>query len=71
MPFPSPGDLPDPGIKPASLASSGGFFTTSVTSEQLIQTFQDLGSASLLYPREIMRAVKPQRWQTVLPEKLC
>ena len=29
--FPSPGDLPDPGIKPASLASpslAGGFFTT-------------------------------------------
>ena len=29
-PFPSPGDLPDPGIKPASLTSLhwGGFFTT-------------------------------------------
>ena len=27
--FPPPGDLPDPGIKPASLAFSGGFFTTS------------------------------------------
>ena len=32
--FPSPGDLPDPGIKPAflmSLALAGGFFTTSAT----------------------------------------
>ena len=32
LPFPSPGDLPDPGIKPASLTSlvlAGGFFTTS------------------------------------------
>ena len=31
LPFPSPGDLPDPGIKPTSLASSalvGRFFTT-------------------------------------------
>ena len=31
LPFPSPRDLPDPGIKPASLASpalAGGFFTT-------------------------------------------
>ena len=31
-PFPSPGDLPDPGIKPVSLVSpalAGGFFTTS------------------------------------------
>ena len=30
LPFPSPGDLPDPGIEPASLASpamAGGFFT--------------------------------------------
>ena len=32
LPFPSPGDLPDPGIKPASLVSpalAGGFFTTA------------------------------------------
>ena len=30
LPFPPPGDLPDPGIKPASLVSpalAGGFFT--------------------------------------------
>ena len=27
-PFPSPGDLPDPGIKPASPAMTGRFFTT-------------------------------------------
>ena len=27
LPFPSPGDLPDPGIKPASPALVGGFFT--------------------------------------------
>ena len=26
--FPPPGDLPDPGIKPASPALAGGFFTT-------------------------------------------
>ena len=28
LPFPSPGDLPDPGIKPMSSALAGGFFTT-------------------------------------------
>ena len=28
VPFPSPGDLPDPGIRPASPAFPGGFFTT-------------------------------------------
>ena len=33
-PFSTPGDLPDPGIEPASLPSpalAGGFFTTSAT----------------------------------------
>ena len=32
LPFPPPGDLPEPGIEPASLpppALAGGFFTTS------------------------------------------
>ena len=27
LPFPSPGDLPDPGIKPASVELAGRFFT--------------------------------------------
>ena len=27
LPFPFPGDLPDPGIQPESLALAGGFFT--------------------------------------------
>ena len=33
LPFPSPGNLPDSGIKPASLALAGGFFTTIATWE--------------------------------------
>ena len=36
LPFPSPGDLPDPGIEPVSLMSPAlgvGFFTTSATWE--------------------------------------
>ena len=28
LPFPSPGDLPDPRIEPVSPALAGGFFTT-------------------------------------------
>ena len=28
LPFPSPGDLPDPGIEPESPALTGEFFTT-------------------------------------------
>ena len=38
LPFPAPGDLPDPGTVPASLvspASAGGFFTTSTSWEAL------------------------------------
>ena len=38
LPSPPAGDLPDPGIKPASLLSpalAGGFFTTSATWEAL------------------------------------
>ena len=36
LPFPPPGELPDPGIEPVSLASpalAGRFFTTSATQE--------------------------------------
>ena len=28
LPFPPPGDLPDPGIEPVSPAFASGFFTT-------------------------------------------
>ena len=38
LPFPSPGDLPDPGTKPTSFMSpalAGGFFSTSVIWEAL------------------------------------
>ena len=30
LPFPSPGDLPDPGIKPESGGLAGGFFITKL-----------------------------------------
>ena len=41
LPFPSPGDLPDPGIKPMSLKSpalASGFFTTRATQEAHLVT---------------------------------
>ena len=50
LPFPSPGDLPDPGIKPASLMSpvfAGEFFTTDplvAQSEESACNAGDLGS---------------------------
>ena len=34
LPFPPPGDLPNPGIKPAFLAFAGGLFTTMKTTEE-------------------------------------
>ena len=39
LPFPSPGDLPNPGLEPASQMSpalAGGFLTTSTTWEAQI-----------------------------------
>ena len=39
LPFPSLGDLPDPGIEPASLLSlalAGGFFTTELPGKSLL-----------------------------------
>ena len=41
MPLPTPGDLPDPGIDPASLMSpvlAGRFFITSATGEDQLAT---------------------------------
>ena len=38
LPFPTPGDLPDPGIEPESLVSlalAGGFFTTELLGKPL------------------------------------
>ena len=37
--FPSPGDLPHPGVKRESSALAGGFFNTSATWEALLSHF--------------------------------
>jgi len=42
LPFPTPGDLPNPGIKPASLASPelvGGFLTTVPPGKPMIEIY--------------------------------
>ena len=36
LPFPSPGDLPDPGIEPVSPALAGRFFTTEPPGKPLL-----------------------------------
>ena len=45
LPFPPPGDLPDPGFEPVSLMSpalAGGFFTINATWEAPIKGYQRL-----------------------------
>ena len=59
LPFTSPGDLPNPGIKPASLASpewAGGFFTACT-----IWEVATLGSMSIL------GWLQAQRWKVKQP----
>ena len=50
LPFPTPGDLPNPGIEPTSLVSpalAGRFFTTSANLEGLNQKFLSFAKATL------------------------
>ena len=59
LPYPPPGDLPDPQIKPASFMSPalvGGFFTTSTTWEAPVGT-------------QYVSKWKDERW--LLPKELC
>ena len=48
LPFPSPGDLPNPGIKPTFLALAGRFFTTEPPQKHLLQL--GLVNSELLNP---------------------
>ena len=41
LPFPTPGDLPDSGVEPASPVSAGRFFTTEPPGKPIGQTFID------------------------------
>ena len=51
--FPSPGDLPNTGIEPASCALAGRFFTTSTTGEALsyshVANFELISGPSILF----------------------
>ena len=55
LPFPFPGDLPDPGIKPVSTALAGRLFTAEPPGEPTISQ-NSLSSLCLLHP-----AVTPSR----------
>ena len=59
LPFPSPGDLPDPGTERASLMSlalAGGFFTTSATWEAL-QPERGVGNSLSPVPRAVRHKI--------------
>ena len=52
LPFPTPGEFPDTGIKPVSLASpalAGQFFTTSATWETLCKTQDHLLATYIIF----------------------
>ena len=55
LPFPPPGDLPDSGIKPASPALAGGFFTTEPPGKPYpsFRTVQTLGHDPLSETLEV------------------
>ena len=56
-PFPSPGDLPDPGIKPMSPALAGRFFTT-----------EPPGNPGLLFPEDVDKSdLVPLTFSICLP----
>ena len=42
LPFPSPGDLSDPGIEPVSPALAGGFFTAEPPGKTLMNYYNVL-----------------------------
>ena len=72
LPFPSPGNLPDPGIKPLSLTSpalAGRFFTTSITWEaQGLYSFHSTAEYnSIRAPIDY----KPGNTRTYLVAKQC
>ena len=54
-PFPSPGDLPNPGIKPASSVLVGVFFTTEPPGKPEIVSRGFLGGVGSVFSLKIMK----------------
>ena len=59
FPFPSPGDLPDPGIKPESPALASGFFTTEAPG----MPYREGGPASLGQTPETWSERRKDTWE--------
>ena len=60
LPFPSPGDLPNPGIEPASLVSppfTGGFFITRPYKRNLCSYLEEPKIRSAMHERHFQDCV--------------
>ena len=53
-PFPSPGDLADPRIKPSSPALAGGFFTTEPPGKPTTTIYGAPIACLLFYPCQVL-----------------
>ena len=60
LPFPSPGDLPDPGIEPASPASAGRFFTIAPRTDLHLKA-QHCQMESLLWEGQVLKINAPKQ----------
>ena len=60
--FPTPGDLPDPGIEPAFLTLTGGFFTTSGIWEAL--HCHEILVKDIRKKKFFMQKAKKAKWMT-------
>ena len=72
LPFPSPGDLADPGIKPAFPALAGGFWTTEPPVRRQMSLIQ---AAATSCPFQLMRLSLPHKqthhcYQAAQPSRL-
>ena len=68
LPFPPPGDLPDPGIEPVSPALAGGFFITKPPGDNP----RLVPKSAQPFPDPPFKLVNPQRpltWMRILPRQ--
>ena len=74
LPFPPPGDLPNPGIKPSSPVSpvlAGGFFTTSATWEAPLQVHPWANRSGSEESWELLKSWASRlSWRAILPQVL-
>ena len=63
MPFSTPGNLPYPGIEPASPELTGGFFTTEPRGKPCVERDLDLSEAKRLDLHRVSLCTKQQQQQ--------